>query len=315
MEHHARLLKLAGHPINRAPYKSLVRAEAQQGHDAALRRLSVPTCSVVDGSGLSGTYPCSCGTPAFAFRVATCQSGEFCLASNDLCYTPTDAPTPNPTPNPTAPTPNPTQASMSGDPIVSVNGYRVKFELPPGQSSLMWGDDDLEIFAKAEVVTPDKQSQWFSDFSFVVNGHHAANIQRKEIKTTSKEMPGTLNTLFLTTVDDAAHAHSVTSPGSYPVGNGTLHIIVQRDGVRVGPLPREVVVVKSKAISCAISAERAKKFSPNEQKALKYSHLDITLHKMSRNVKKGIFAEFWGLIPMASKTAGMTKQMTVAAEE
>ena len=225
-----------------------------------------------------------------------CVSGEMCDAATPECIAPTPA-------------------SVSGDPILSVNGFKVKFELPSGQSSLMWEDDDLEIFAKAEVTTPDKQSQWFSDFSFVVNGHHAANIQRKEIKTTSKEVPGTLNTLFLTTMDGAAHAHSVTSPGSYPAGNGTLNIIVQRDGARVGPLPREVVTVKSKAISCAVSAERAKKFSPNEKKALKYSHLDITLHKMSRNVKKGIFAEFWGLIPMSSKTASMIKHMTFVAEE
>ena len=308
MKHHARLLQLGGHPINRDPYERLVLAEADI------------ICDVQDGTGVSSSYPCFCGGQAFYF--AECQSGEVChdngeqmprRETSDVAQSKVPAVV-NECILTEAPTPNPTQASMSGDPIVSVNGYRVKFELPPGQSSLMWGDDDLEIFAKAEVVTPDKQSQWFSDFSFVVNGHHAANIQRKEIKTTSKEMPGTLNTLFLTTVDDAAHAHSVTSPGSYPVGNGTLHIIVQRDGVRVGPLPREVVVVKSKAISCAISAERAKKFSPNEQKALKYSHLDITLHKMSPNVKKGIFAEFWGLIPMSSTTARMIKQMTRVAE-
>jgi len=263
-------------------------------------------CSGVGAVEVSSVYPCMCSFSMGGFYAPgtdVCQSGEICqMADPPYECLP-------------APTPAPTQASMSGDPIVNVNGYRVKFELPSGQSSLMWGDDDLEIFAKAEVTTPDRQSQWFSDFSFVVNGRHAANIQRKEIKTTSQEMPGTLNTLFLTTVDDAAHAQSVTSPGSYPAGNGTLHIIVQRDGVRVGPLPREVVIVKSRAISCAISAERAKKFSPNENKALKYSHLDITLHKMSQNVKKGIFAEFWGLIPMSSTTARMIKHMTRVAEE
>ena len=76
---------------------------------------------------------------------------------------------------------------MSGDPIVSVNGLRVKFELPAGQTTLMWGNDDLEIFSKADVMTPDKQSQWFSDFILVVNGHQAAHIQRNVIKVAHKD--------------------------------------------------------------------------------------------------------------------------------
>jgi len=211
---------------------------------------------------------------------------------------------------PATPAPTPQAGSMSGDPIVSVNGLRVKFELPAGQTTLMWGNDDLEFFAKADVMTPDKQSQWFSDFILVVNGHQAAHIQRNVIKVTSKEMHGTLNTLSLTTVDEAGCSHAVLSPGSYPVGNGTVNIMVKRDGARVGPLPREVVTVKSNSISFSISAERAKKFAPNEEKALKYSHLDIILHKMSRNVKKGIFAEIWGFVPMSSKTARMMKQVT-----
>jgi len=213
---------------------------------------------------------------------------------------------------PATPAPPPQAGSMSGDPIVSVNGLRVKFELPAGQTTLLWGNDDLEIFSKADVMSPDKQSQWFSDFILVVNGHQAAHIQRNVIKVTSKEMHGTLNTLSLTTVDEAGCSHAVLSPGSYPVGNGTVNIMVKRDGARVGPLPREVVTVKSNSISFSISAERAKKFAPNEEKALKYSHLDIILHKMSRNVKKGIFAEIWGFVPMSSKTARMMKQVTAA---
>ena len=87
-------------------------------------------------------------------------------------------------PSPTTP------GSMSGDPIVSVNGLKVKFELPSGQTTLMWADENLEIFSKADVMTPDKQSQWFSDFSLVVNGHHAAHIQRKEIKVAYKDWEG-----------------------------------------------------------------------------------------------------------------------------
>ena len=154
-----------------------------------------------------------------------------------------------------APTPAPQAGSMSGDPIVSVNGFKVKFELPSGQTTLMWADENLEIFSKADVTTPDKQSQWFSDFSLVVNGHHAAHIQRKEIKVTSTEMLGKLNTLSLTTVDEAGDSHAVSSPGTYPVGNGTVNIIVKRDGAMVGPLPREVVTLKSSSITCSISAE------------------------------------------------------------
>jgi len=209
------------------------------------------------------------------------------------------------------PAPSPQAGSMSGDPIVSVNGLRVKFDLPSGQTTLMWGADDLDILSKANVVTPDKQSQWFSDFILVVNGHQAAHIQRNKIKVTSKEMSGMLNTLSLTTLDEAGYSHAVSSPGSYPVGNGTVNIVVQRDGARVGPLPREVVSVTSNSISCSISAERAKKFGSNEEKALQYSHLDIMLHKMSQNVKSGIFAELWGFIPMSSKTARMIRRVTV----
>ena len=68
-------------------------------------------------------------------------------------------------------------------------------------------------------------------------------------------MLGKLNTLSLTTVDEAGDSHAVSSPGTYPVGNGTVNIIVKRDGAMVGPLPREVVTLKSSSITCSISAE------------------------------------------------------------
>jgi len=212
------------------------------------------------------------------------------------------------------PTPSPTWAA-SGDPIVNINGHRVKFELPSGQSSLMWQDDALEIFAKADVMTANKDSQWFSDFILAADGRKALHIQRKKIGMSSKARIGTLNTLSITIFDDFENANrevAVTAPGSYQIGSGnaTMRIVVNRDGKMVGPLPREVVAVKSKAISFCVSSEKAKKFTANEKKALQYVHLDISVQRMDKEyVKKGIFAELWGLIPMSRQTVMLVKKI------
>jgi len=200
--------------------------------------------------------------------------------------------------------------TISGDPIVNINGFKVKFDLPVGESSLMWQDDALEIYAKADVVTPNNKNQWFSDIILATNGRKAAHIQRKVIALTSKEQVGTLNTLSLTTFDETNHEVAATGPGSYHIGNGTAVISVSRDGAKVGPLSREVVAVSSKSISFSVASEKAKKFANDAKKALKYVHLDINLHKMDEKyVKAGIFAELWGLIPMSEKTANTIRSI------
>ena len=113
------------------------------------------------------------------------------------------APTPAPPPPPTpAPTPTPTlpavSGSMSGDPIAVVNGYRVKFDLPVGKSSLMWEDSAIALFAKADVVSFDKRSSWFSEFSLLVDGLKNVEIRRGELQPMSKSVLGDLSIMSLT---------------------------------------------------------------------------------------------------------------------
>ena len=75
-------------------------------------------------------------------------------------------------------------------------------------------------------------------------------------------------------------------------------------------LARKVVNVKSHGFDFSVGSQKAKKFLPDERKALKYSHLDIDLQRMdSAIVEKGIFAELWGLVPMNAKTANMIRKV------
>lgn len=205
----------------------------------------------------------------------------------------------------------PTQVNPNagGDPIAIINGFRVKFDLPMNENTLLWEDEDgFAIFARADLVSPDKKSQWFSDFFLFQGGRQAAHIQRKASDKATTERPGMLNTLVLTITDEAGRQNTITDPGSYQICNGTTKIVVKRDGTTVGPLHREVVTVTSKASSFTVSPERAKKFSKMKQ-ALKFSHLNINFQQVSKHVKRGLFAEMWGFVPMSKKTARLIRSL------
>merc|ERR1711870_128997 len=121
-------------------------------------------------------------------------------------------------------------------------------DLPVNQRSLMWGEDELKIFAKADVVTPDKKSSWFSQIELVVDDYARALIQRRELGVKSTVTPDALNTISVTTFEERAFAREITAPGAYQIANGIVQIGVERDRLSLGALPREVAHVKTKGI-------------------------------------------------------------------
>merc|ERR1712039_904186 len=189
-----------------------------------------------------------------------------------------------------------------------VNGYRLKFDLPFEKRTLLWKDNTMSVFAKADVFTPDKKNQWFSEFEIVLDGKTVAKIQRRELKLTTKEAFGEVNTVSITTFDAAGNPTLITTAGSYSLGEGVVSLRVTNDGKTVGHLKREVVSVKSELFHFSVSPQIATKFAADAGKALKYAHLDLTMQKMS-SAEGGLLAEFFGLVPMSSETARLIRSM------
>jgi hypothetical protein len=199
---------------------------------------------------------------------------------------------------------------MSGDPIVSVNGFRVKFDLPVAKSTLMWKDRFITLYAKADVLSADKRSQWFSEFVLWVMGETRAVIQRREMLPGLKAELDMLNTLSLTIFDSAGSATKVEKVGSHSrLGDGRVHIAVRPLNRTVGGLRSEAVVVKSECLDFSIVGEVAKKFGVRSE-ALKYEHLDITMQGMRAGATAGLFAEIYGFLPMSADTASMMRSVT-----
>ena len=201
---------------------------------------------------------------------------------------------------------------MSGDPIVRIKGKLVKFDMPVKLRSLMWKDSMLEIFAEAEVHTPDMSSQWLSQIIVVSNGKDILKINRREITPTSIADANALNTLSVTTSNDTEDERKITGPGVYAAGQhktDDLRITVALTGGKIGPLAKEVVSVKTTNLQFSVNAEIAKKFRHQKEKAFKYSHLDIQFQSMGGDVESGIFAELYGLVPMTAKTAKLIRSL------
>jgi len=209
-----------------------------------------------------------------------------------------------------SPTPAPRAPGMSGDPIVNVNGFRVKFDLPIGKSTLMWKDDLIALFAKADLLSADKHSQWFSEFMLCVKGEKRAVIERREVHPGLKSEPDMVNTLSLTISDSAGLATRVEKVGYHSSFNeGQVDIAVQPLNRTVGGLRSEAVQVKSDLFDFRVVAEVAKKFGSRSE-AMKYVHLDITMRRMRSGAKAGLFAEIYGFLPMSADTATMIKRVT-----
>lgn len=209
-----------------------------------------------------------------------------------------------------APTPTPTLPGMSGDPIVRVNGFKVKFDLPVAKSTLMWEDGFITLYAKADVLSADKRSQWFSEFTLWVMGETRAVIQRRKMHPGLKAELDMLNTLSLTIFDSAGFATKVEKVGTHSrLGDERVQIAVQPLNRTVGGLRSEAVNVKSECLDFSVVAEVAKKFGVRSE-ALKYEHLDITMQGMRAGAKAGLFAEIYGFVPMSADTASMMRSVT-----
>lgn len=208
------------------------------------------------------------------------------------------------------PTPTPTIATAivaSGDPIAIINGYRIKFDIPSGKDHLLWKTPESELMARADLITPDKSSQWFSDFIFLCHGQRLLHIERKEIVSDADATVNTLSTLMLrlTTTDGVER---VTTPGEYKVSKEGVMVIVKHDTSKIGDTPRDIVTVSSMDITFDVVPQLAKKFTDLNM-AMKYVHIDINMRKMSSNVIGGMFAEMWGFVPMSKHTAQLIRKV------
>ena len=194
------------------------------------------------------------------------------------------------------------QASMTGDPIVSINGHRIKFELPSAKKSLMWKDHVIDVLAAAELVTPDRKNQWFSDFFLYANDVEVAHVARQRTEPNDYNYSLSL----------AVFEHDVESTqaklGTYNLGKGAYRVEFQRVAQKTGHVKRDVVKVTASSISFSLLPERAKKFS-DEKLALKYAHLDLHIHNMQSYAKAGIIAELYGFVPLSAETAKLIKKV------
>jgi len=187
-----------------------------------------------------------------------------------------------------------------GDPIITVNGHKTKVDLPHGLKTLMWKDAIVEIFSKADVMTPDGKNQWFSQFSVNVNGEEALQIATNFRHGVPEKTPdGELKTLLIVN-----KGRSVAKLGKYDLGHNVV-VEVTRHG------QQEVVSVLSAGFSFSLASAQAKKFLPNVEKANRYTHLDLQIRHMDdKIVKDGILAELYGFIPISLTTAGMISHIS-----
>ena len=121
-------------------------------------------CSMFERTVDGGNSVCASGVclgGATVMGQPRCETNAGWPTEHDCDAPPTSAPTSAPTP-----------ASVSGDPILKINGHTVKFDLPIARRTLFWKDNTTSVFAKADVFTPDKQNQWLGVFrqDFFVEG-------------------------------------------------------------------------------------------------------------------------------------------------
>merc|ERR1712107_33705 len=148
----------------------------------------------------------------------------------------------------------PPDFAFSGDPIIVVNGYRAKIDLPSKTRVLLWKDDTVELYAKADIVTPDKRSQWFSEFMIASKGREEVHMAVGSLQGNGrKKANDELNDISLI-VDN----HRVAKPGKYPIVNGAavVSVIVKTENQNA----KDIVKVKSKSLEIAVVTEVAKKF-------------------------------------------------------
>jgi len=180
----------------------------------------------------------------------------------------------------------------SGDPIINVNGYKAKVDFPYGESTLMWRDPVVEFYAKADVATPDKKNQWFSEFELFAHGRQVV---------TAAINPTKASEMSIVVFDDNGEKLLLDDAGTHELAAKSITVVVTK--VADGGLS---LSIRSANFDVSIIAEEAKKFLPNKDKARRYTHLDISLQKMNDAVAKaGILAELYGFVPMSSNTARM----------
>jgi len=101
--------------------------------------------------------------------------------------------------------------------------------------------------------------------------------------------------------DDNGKKQLLDDAGTYELADKSITVVVTK--VADGGLS---VSIRSTDFDVSITAEEANKFLPNREKARRYTHLDISLQKMTDSAAKaGILAELYGFVPMSANTARM----------
>ena len=109
--------------------------------------------------------------------------------------------------------------------MLLINGHRIKFDLPQGET-LMWADGLISIFAVADLVTPDRKSQWFSKFMLHAYGTKVAAVERREIMSSQK-----MNFVHSQTLSLVLFDKGVGTParlGSYDMADGAYRFTLKR---------------------------------------------------------------------------------------
>ena len=108
--------------------------------------------------------------------------------------------------------------------MFTINGFRIKVDFPFEQASLLWDDGAMQVLAKADIVTPDKRSQWFSEFILVTSGW-LISISPRRSGLPHEDNADTLKTLSITISENDGKAAVVTHPGLFTIGNGQVDLI------------------------------------------------------------------------------------------
>ena len=159
----------------------------------------------------------------------------------------------------------------------------------------------MEVVAKADIMTPDKTSQWFSEFMVATRGWFIS-ISPRRTGLALQAKADRLKTLSIIISENGGEATIVNHPGLFSVVNGQVNLTVKSDNRTIGHLQRDIVSLKSNTLDCTMAPEVANKYS-NAEMAQKYVHLDLSVQQMREGVKAGILAELYGLIPMTAETA------------
>ena len=153
----------------------------------------------------------------------------------------------------------------------------------------------------------------------MVKGEKKVEIKLLPVMPTAKGATRSsrkLNTLSITHFDfQNETVDSYTGSHHYRIGaQQVLNMTVERASYRDGSVAADIAKFESEMFDFQAFSSLANKFTNNAAKALKYSHLDIKMTKMKAGVKRGLFGELWGFVPMSASTVQSIRRVRLAEQ-